>query len=110
MYFFPNFLGPLLPIALRYASMVSVDNSNSVVILGGFKTDGFNNQLFQLNTDLTAWITLEQTLQSPRAGQISFPISDDLIFCHFNSSISLQLCSIITYLIFVFVYNKLLVK
>ena len=51
MYVFQFQLGPLLPIPLRSASMVTASNNN-LILIGGYRQDnGWNDDLFKLNIE-----------------------------------------------------------
>ena len=81
MYVFQFQLGPLLPIPLRSASMVTASNNN-LILIGGYRQDnGWNDELFELNIETMEWHKMEQSLQVGRAGHISFFIPDDWTSC-----------------------------
>ena len=79
-------LGPRLPFRLTRATMMTSITGKSVIIIGGSKTNGFddnsvNNTLLELSgnsKDSLKWTVLEQKLQFSRKDPVCFTIPNEI--------------------------------
>ena len=73
------FMGPSLPKAVGFGTMVEFQNT--VIFVGG-KGDADGRNLYQLSSPDGTWTEMKQTLRYPRIAHTSFLVPDDLVNCH----------------------------
>ena len=78
-------IGQSLPLALRQTSMI--EYQSGVILLGGLRKNSetnmvANQHLYQLQTPLGPWTTMQQTFKDGFDSDLAFLVPDEVVKCH----------------------------
>ena len=72
-------MGPSLPKAVGFGTMVEFQNS--VIIVSG-NGEGDERSMYQLSSPTGPWVEMKQKLKEARGDNVSFLVPDELVNCH----------------------------